>query len=52
MVFIATLKNICEPVASHLQTLSHSIASSPPRHARIRTHNFNGKSVVVIPNTI
>jgi len=30
------------PVASHLQTLSHNVVSSTPRHERVRTHNFIG----------
>ena len=29
------------PVASHLQTLSHNIVSSTPRHERVRTHNVS-----------
>jgi hypothetical protein len=29
-------------VASHWQTLSHSVVSSTPRYERVRTHNFSG----------
>ena len=30
------------PVASHEQTLSHSVASITPRLSGIRTHNVSG----------
>jgi hypothetical protein len=30
-----------QPVASHLQTLSHNVESSTPRLSEIRTHNVS-----------
>jgi len=34
-----------QPVASHVQTLSHNVVSSSPRLRGIRTHNVNGDSL-------
>ena len=31
-----------QPVASHKQTLSHSVVSSTPRQNRIQIHNVSG----------
>ena len=33
---------IHRPVASHLQTLSHNVLSSTPRHEWVQTHNLSG----------
>jgi hypothetical protein len=38
------------PVASHWQTLWHSVISSTPRLSGIRTHNFSGDSTDFIGN--
>ena len=31
-----------QPIANHLQTLSHDVVSSTPRTNGVRTHNFSG----------